>query len=628
VVTEADVLAGKVVNEATATGTSPDPDKPDVPVDPGTDEEPTEEKNAKLTVTKETTSTPADDAYILDEEITYKVTATNNGNVTLTNVVITDELTGDEWTIASLAPGESQSFEASYIVTTDDVVAGSVKNVAKATAIDPENKPVEAQGEVEDATMKRDGNDITEEPGDDNETLDVASQSITVVYDGQAHTLTATATVAGSTILYSTDGGATWTETAPSRIVVGTTEFSIKATHPAYNDVTKDGYTLTVLPKDITITIDDAQKYVGEEDPEFTYTVDGLVNGETIPADLISLFRDEGEEVGTYPIHGKIATKSLAKRLSLKVVSAYVRDLANAKTTFDVSNYNITFVEGTFTILEKPDTSFSLLWVSDLLLKGEGANDDAFKAIIEYANKHAGSLGAVAMVSTGNVVDSFDNEAAWTSAKDSLKALRYTPFLGVAGTKDVNGDEMKYDQYLAAELNAKTETFEDGSVWYRSLGDKNLLLVGIGYQKIAETDEEKERQDRWLEFVNNAISANKNKKVVLIVNDCMDAAGELTEFGKLIEETIIRENENVCMVLCGNANGAAHKELTYGERKVAAVMFNYAADEENGLGLVRCITFRPDNTVTFETIDAIEGEPRAYDPLKPEEDSFSFEHLF
>ena len=40
-VTEADVTAGRVVNVATATGVSPDPEEPEVPVTPGTDEEPT-----------------------------------------------------------------------------------------------------------------------------------------------------------------------------------------------------------------------------------------------------------------------------------------------------------------------------------------------------------------------------------------------------------------------------------------------------------------------------------------------------------------------------------------------------------------------------------------------------------
>ena len=460
---------------------------------------------------------------------------------------------------------------------------------------------------------------------------------------------------------------------------------------------------LTITATDLTITINDASKVYGDADPELTWTVEGLQNGETIPADLITIWRDAGEDVGIYPIHGKIGPKTSIRRMTFKPMKA--------GSTFDVNNYNITINEGTFEITpaevtvtadsftkkqgeadptftakvtglvngddesaitytlsreagEKPGTyaitptgeavqgnykvifvpgkltikakdtkvepgEFSLLWVSDTLLKGEGAYDDAFKAIVDYAAKNVRALGTIAMVSTGNLVDAFDNEAAWTSAKNSLKGLTGMQFFGVAGTKDVNGEEMNYDAYLAAKLNGMATSYKDGSVWYRSFGSKNLMLVGIGYQKIAETDEEKDRQNKWLAFVNETIAIHRSEKVILILNDYMDETGELTPFGKLIEEKIVKGNKNVCMVLCGNANGAVHKEMTYGERKVAVAMFNYAADEEKGLGLVRVITINPmTKAVEIQTIDAIEGKARAYDPLKPEEDSFRFEDLF
>ena len=109
-VTEADILAGEVVNVATGKGTSPDPDQPDVPVVPGEDPEPTEDKKGHITIEKETTSTAAaeDGKYALGEEITYKITVTNDGNLTITDITVTDELTGDEWTIESLAPNASE----------------------------------------------------------------------------------------------------------------------------------------------------------------------------------------------------------------------------------------------------------------------------------------------------------------------------------------------------------------------------------------------------------------------------------------------------------------------------------------------------------------------------------------
>ncbi|MCD7818245.1 MAG: DUF11 domain-containing protein [Lachnospiraceae bacterium] len=140
VVTEADVVAGSVKNVATASGTDPD----GTPTEgEGSDEVPTEDPIAHMTVTKTTTSTPADGkAYQPGETITYQITVTNDGNLTITDITVTDELTGnsgtDAWTVASLAPGESETFTAEYTVTEADGKTGSVTNTATATGTSPD----------------------------------------------------------------------------------------------------------------------------------------------------------------------------------------------------------------------------------------------------------------------------------------------------------------------------------------------------------------------------------------------------------------------------------------------------------------------------------------------------------
>ena len=143
VVTEEDILNGKVVNVATVTGEGPDDEHDPEPGD-GTSEDKTDPKDAHLTIVKEATSEPANgEKYDLGEKITYKITVTNDGNVTITDITVTDELTGDEWTIDSLVPGEDAVFETSYTVTKKDLEEGKVVNVATATGIDPEEKEPE-----------------------------------------------------------------------------------------------------------------------------------------------------------------------------------------------------------------------------------------------------------------------------------------------------------------------------------------------------------------------------------------------------------------------------------------------------------------------------------------------------
>ena len=164
-VTEEDILSGHIINDATAKGTSPDPDKPDVPVTPGhTDDDP-EEKNGHLTIKKVTTSKPENgETYALGETITYRITATNDGNLTLTDITVDDELTGASWEVKTLAPGLSESFTTSYTVTEEDILAGEVLNVATGKGKSPDpDKP-----------------DVPVTPGEDPEPTDDLNTTLSV----------------------------------------------------------------------------------------------------------------------------------------------------------------------------------------------------------------------------------------------------------------------------------------------------------------------------------------------------------------------------------------------------------------------------------------------------------------
>ena len=151
VVTEADVKAGEVVNVATATGTSPDPDKPEVPVVPGKDTDSTETAKAALTVVKtaEQSGSAADGAFKLGETINYTITVTNTGNQTVENIRVVDPKADNfgEQTVESLAPGKSATFTATHVVTEADILAGTVVNSAIAKGVDSDGKTVVDTGE-------------------------------------------------------------------------------------------------------------------------------------------------------------------------------------------------------------------------------------------------------------------------------------------------------------------------------------------------------------------------------------------------------------------------------------------------------------------------------------------------
>ena len=154
--TDADCKAGEVLNVATAEVPGDDPT-----IVPGEDPEPTEDKKGHITVEKVTTSKPADGkAYKLGEEITYKITVTNDGNLTISDITLTDTVKGykaEDITAkldkTTLAPGESATATFEHEVTEQDILAGTVKNEATATGNNPSDDPTgDEPGDTEDPT--------------------------------------------------------------------------------------------------------------------------------------------------------------------------------------------------------------------------------------------------------------------------------------------------------------------------------------------------------------------------------------------------------------------------------------------------------------------------------------------
>jgi uncharacterized repeat protein (TIGR01451 family) len=68
--------------------------------------------------------------------IGYNITVNNTGNVNLSNVLVTDNLTGLSQTITTLVPNASQTFNPSYTVTQADICA-PINNTATANGTDP-----------------------------------------------------------------------------------------------------------------------------------------------------------------------------------------------------------------------------------------------------------------------------------------------------------------------------------------------------------------------------------------------------------------------------------------------------------------------------------------------------------
>ena len=154
--TQADVDAGTVRNTATATGTTPGGSpvtSPESQVDlPAA-------QNPALSVVKTASGTLSN----AGDQVSYSFLVTNTGNVTLSNVGVTDVFTqGGTGTMSTitcqppscsgtsttLVPNQSATFTASYVTTEEDITGGTLKNTATATGTPPAGPNVTAQSEA------------------------------------------------------------------------------------------------------------------------------------------------------------------------------------------------------------------------------------------------------------------------------------------------------------------------------------------------------------------------------------------------------------------------------------------------------------------------------------------------
>ena len=150
-------------------------------------------------------------------------------------------------------------------------------------------------------------------------TLDVTGTDYTGVYDGQAHTITVTAPD-GAAVTYSETENGAYSATAPTLTNVGSKTVYWKVEKAGYTTVAGSN-TITITAKAVTITVNSKTKTLGDADPVFSYTVDGVC----ATGDLgdITCTREPGETVGNY-----------------KIDASYTAN----------PNYTVTVVTGTLTI--------------------------------------------------------------------------------------------------------------------------------------------------------------------------------------------------------------------------------------------------------------------------------------
>lgn len=185
---------------------------------------------------------------------------------------------------------------------------------------------------VECANYTKDQKEVTVTVKKINHSLVVTKLTYEVTYGDPVFKIAANAEDTESGIHFTSDNENVTTVSADGTVTIknaGTAKITVSMDESQNFLAVSKEVTVTVAPKEITVTPDNASKVYGESDKEFTYTPSGLVGEDTLSD--ITLSRAEGDNVGTY-----------------EITAAQKKD-ANP-------NYSVKFNKGTFTINPKEIT--------------------------------------------------------------------------------------------------------------------------------------------------------------------------------------------------------------------------------------------------------------------------------
>ena len=277
-------------------------------------------------------------------------------------------------------------------------------------------------------------------------------------YDGDYHTVDATSLPKGATAKYSTDGE-NWSSEAPKIKDVGTLTVSYEVT---IDGVKAEGkVTLEVKPRAITVTAQDASKTYGEADPVFTWDVTAgkLVAGEALQG--LEIKREDNDNVRD---------------------GGYALQLTQAKDANP--NYNITFVDGVFTINQR---LLTVTWgTSEFVYDGKEhcpeatlgnvIDDDDLGATVEGSQVEAGdSYQANLTALTGKAAGNYVLPTEGLTCDFSIKnAAQGAPVVQVAA-ETVSG---KRDGKITG-VDATMEWRAKGADKYQAVDEGTAELTGL-----------------------------------------------------------------------------------------------------------------------------------------------------
>ena len=246
--------------------------------------------------------------------------------------------TGEELDVTGLQITVTMSDDTtSTIPVTEDMVSG----FDSSAAVDEQTLTVTYKGNTATFVIKVQNRTFT----------GITSESYDAPYDGNAHRIIVKGVPEGAQVLYGTSAdNCTESKIEYINFTNGEKTVYYKVSMNGYNDFTGSA-TVNITKKEVTITVSDSSKTEGDADPEFSGSIVGLVEGETLDVKYGRIEADSAKE-------------------------AAGDDITITATVTNSDNYDVKVVKGKLTINKKPSTGHYKPTQKPEIIAGEGTKAD------------------------------------------------------------------------------------------------------------------------------------------------------------------------------------------------------------------------------------------------------------
>ncbi len=260
----------------------------------------------------------------------------------------------------------------------------------------------------------------------------------------------------------------------------------------------------------------------------------------------------------------------------------------------------------------RPGDHFTIAVIPDTQ-NYSASNPAIFDAQTQWIADHAMSENIVFVSHLGDLVEVFDSEAQWQTARDSMSIIRATglPYAVVPGNHDLYGttdDLTGYDTYFPY-------TAFTGYSWYG--GHFSAASNANSYQLFSAMGQDFIMLDLVSDgsllaaataWANDVLTTYSDRKAIIVAHGYINSAGAYltgdTAEGQGMWDNVASQHANVIAVLCGHWAGEYQRtDFGVNGNTVYTLLSDYQDEPNGGNGWLRLYEFYPEEdkveTVTY-----------------------------